>query len=187
MSKKQKQVNQESEPFVVEASVSDAPLAQLIKEDTLVNEEIVTLRDMAQAVQEAAKDMQGKYFALCVFIRERQISPDVLTVELAALGYHRKRISEIKRVSFSTPEIFAEYQNKTIGFKLALERSRAVDGIKEEPEHKTVENRKAFEADLRSVTEKHIPVAGKLPKWSPIQFQAQGCAFTMTFKRVKRD
>lgn len=87
-------------------------------------DDFVQLRQKAKSLIDTVKQMTDKYLDLCVFIREKLFRPEEVSKELYSLGFRKERISEIKRVCFSTDEIFNDYRNRLIGWKAALERIR---------------------------------------------------------------
>ena len=122
-------------------------------------DDIRALRKAASDLQTSAKKMQEKYFDLCTCIRERQISPPTVQKELQALGFSAPRIAEIKKVSFTSPTIFLEYKEKTIGFKLALKAARAEGkDASKTPQQLSLKRTLTFKDCLVELLESEYPV-----------------------------
>lgn len=86
---------------------------------------LIEFRVRINLVSEAKADLGGKYLKLCEYIRENYLTPEVVRRELDRAGYPKPTIAEICRVSFVSNEIFNDFKNRIIGFKVALKRSRA--------------------------------------------------------------
>jgi hypothetical protein len=143
-------------------------------------ENIEGLRTVASQALDAAKVALDAYWRLCVFIREKQLTPVTVNKVLKELGYGEVRISEIKRVSFSSDKIFEEFRKKTIGFRLALKEARKVA---RGPVQVTSEEVLFAEAMGRLVQE-FVPLKGKLPFWlKSFEMEAQGAVVTFTAVR----
>lgn len=157
---------------IVESSSSEKP------------DDVKKLRKLAQEAFSAAQEAMDKYWQLLVYIREAQIAPATITKELPELGYSPQRISEIKRIAFSSNQVFDEYKSKAIGFKLALQKAREE---KAKPAEKTTEQGKdAYILQLDSVFVQHVPVAGKVAPWMrKLQIEVNGCIITVTVVRNK--
>lgn len=82
------------------------------------------LRLRAVAVLQTSKELSNRYWRLCQWIVEQQITPEILTQDLRDLGFRKERISEIKKVCFTSPQIYDDYKRRAIGWKVALEKSR---------------------------------------------------------------
>lgn len=85
------------------------------------------LREKAVAVITALGEVASKYYALCLYIRKTpglNDTPKLVSQELAAMGFKRSRISEIRRVAYAADDVFATYEAKLIGFDKALEMAR---------------------------------------------------------------
>lgn len=83
-----------------------------------------------EAVIRATMETGERYLDLCRYIRENQIDPKLVTASLTPLGFARSRISEIKKISYATDELWNEYAARNIGWKGALDLARA-EGVKQ--------------------------------------------------------
>lgn len=89
------------------------------------------LKEAALQVRRATETLGQKYLKLCGVIRDLQATPAEVQEVLSGVGFSPSRISEIKRVSFCSPELFATFQKKLIGFKPALQKAIEEGGGKE--------------------------------------------------------
>lgn len=99
----------------------------------LVPASILQFKSKVQSLKQAGVLLVESYYDVVTHVRDFQISPDVVTDTLKTEGFAPSRISEFKRIAFSVPQIYEEYKAKTIGFKLALKKSREAEKVKEEP------------------------------------------------------
>lgn len=81
-------------------------------------------RKAAKKVQSITESAVRSYFELCECLRE--VPPHEARKILVEEGFNKVRSSEILRVSHTTPELFAEYKERAIGFKLALSKAREI-------------------------------------------------------------
>lgn len=84
-----------------------------------------------QELARAVGNVSTKYLDLCLHIRDKAMAPKLVSKTLAALGFKRSRISEIKRVAFASDTAWKPYEARLIGFDKALELSR------DEGDHRT--------------------------------------------------
>ena len=70
------------------------------------SEQLAELRSRARAVSEKTGRLGEKYFDLCEYIRQNQFAPIQVSTILKAEGFRKERISEIKTVCFTSPEIW---------------------------------------------------------------------------------
>lgn len=86
--------------------------------------DVLKLRKLARDCQEAMKECRSRYVELVRFINVAMFTPMEVDRELLAVGFHKNRISEIKRVAFTSKEILNDYLGRLIGFKAAYEKAR---------------------------------------------------------------
>jgi hypothetical protein len=138
------------------------------------------LRKHAKDAITSAQTAFKKYWELLVYIRDNQIPPPVVQAELKEAGFALSRIAEVKRVAFSSEDIFDAYRKNAIGFRLALDKARGA----KKGEAARAPQGQLYEKALRHVVEEFVGVAGKLPNWAKrTQFQAQGCDVVVVIKR----
>ncbi|HYE31960.1 MAG TPA: hypothetical protein VEH27_11060 [Methylomirabilota bacterium] len=89
--------------------------------------EVARLVTIAKQALKAEAKLKSRYLAICEYIRRHQLLPRMVTEALSEAGYPKSRISEIKRVAFVSPEIWAMFKKDLIGFKPLLRRAREVD------------------------------------------------------------
>ena len=89
------------------------------------DDKLEVLRRLAKEVDAAESDLRGKYFALLRHVRSAHVGPRDLSRVLGELGWHKVRISEVKRVAYVPDVLFAEYEAGVVGFKTMLEKVRA--------------------------------------------------------------
>jgi len=143
-------------------------------------ENVNGLRQVAAEALEAATKALDAYWRLCVFIREKQLTPVSVNKVLKELGYGEVRISEIKRVSFSSDKIFEEYRKKAIGFRLALKEARKAS----KKETQVTSEEILFAEALARVVQEFVPLKGKLPFWlKSFEMEAQGAHVKFTCVR----
>ena len=104
---------------------ADAPntaltLAVETPETVILNE----LRNRGKAVIDSLLDAGNKYYLLCLWIRENQISTKMVSLTLRTTGFARSRISEINRVANLPNNDWEPFAAQAIGFRRALELSR---------------------------------------------------------------
>lgn len=141
------------------------------------------MRTLAKDVITAYSNAVTAYYDLCVYIRDEQLTPKQVTETLRQVGYPASRISEVKKVSFSTPQIFAEYRAKTVGFKLALQAARADKPQKQETEE--IATKEFFVADLSSLILKYCK-DGKIPRWFPLTVEDSAFTVKLTVTKTKK-
>lgn len=89
------------------------------KADTLTQ-----LREKARCVVRDLKQLTTSYLELCCFIRTAMVRPEEVSTELCKCGFTKSRISEIKRISYASDEIFNDFKRRLTGWKATLERIR---------------------------------------------------------------
>jgi len=78
----------------------------------------------AKSVLAAEGEIKDKYFNLCDEIRKSGLNARELTLILQAEGFHKVRISEIKRVVSVDDDTWEKYRRKDFGFKATLKIAR---------------------------------------------------------------
>ena len=121
----------------------------------LVPASILQFKSKVQSLKQAGVLLVESYYDVVTHVRDFQISPDVVTDTLKTEGFAPSRISEFKRIAFSVPQIYEEYKAKTIGFKLALKKSRDAEKAKEEPSESAEDN--ASESEVAPSSNSVIP------------------------------
>lgn len=114
------QVKSESESAVALGGQSAARLSHNVCYKTALK----TLGEKGRVVLNDLQKLTVSYLDLCSYIREQQIAPDDVTKVLLDCGFRKERVSEIKRVSYSSDEIFNAFRSRLIGWKTTLERVR---------------------------------------------------------------
>lgn len=82
------------------------------------------LAGLAAKVQCLHDELGNAYYNLCIWIREKQISPKGVSVILQLMGFRKERVAEIKRVCFCSEELWNDYRRRWIGFRSALRMAR---------------------------------------------------------------
>jgi hypothetical protein len=171
-----------------------APVAARVENfsDIEVPADIKALRKAAHDFRDSVEKAQNKYWALCVLIRERQISPEAVQRELAEVGFRPERISEIKKVCFAPAALFEEFKARKVGFRLALARAREEEKSPVEQTElplpkKTESASQRFKRELTEFLELSIPVSGPLPKMFSftVKGKANGYAFSLKVAKQK--
>ena len=85
----------------------------------------VELKHLAHQLWESTNTMKGSYLCLCKYIREKQLTPKSVSLACAAGGMSKERISEVKRICFSSDKIFNSYVKGDLSFKAALASCRS--------------------------------------------------------------
>ena len=75
-------------------------------------------------------EVAGAYLSLCLYIRQHEMAPKLVSLTLTKLGLKRSRVSEINKVAQSSEKLFKEYEARRIGFDKALDMSRVEVGGK---------------------------------------------------------
>jgi len=95
---------------------------------TRVEQEDAEHRDaVARLGQEIIKqtvETGRRYYDLCVYCREKQLAPALVSSELKKLGFVKQRITEINRVWQCSDALWDKFKARMIGFRQALELSR---------------------------------------------------------------
>lgn len=92
------------------------------------------LRDQAQRAVRAFGEAGTAYWHIVTYAREQGVPPVELRRILFGAGWHKSRVAEILSVVKTSDEIYTDYRNRYVGFKLALEKTR---GAKLDPKAKT--------------------------------------------------
>lgn len=103
------------------------------------------LRGRGEAVLQASMQLTEKYFWLCDWIVTQQIRPETVSEELRRIGMRKERIAEIKRVCYTSRQIYQDFKTKLIGWKTALLRARASRESKETDHTKWLQLFRDFE------------------------------------------
>jgi len=106
-------------PAVLSESVAIQTKAEAAQSDKV--------RELGKAIIQSLGQVGEKYHALITYIRHNSVAPKLVTTEMAALGFNRTRISEVKRVAYAADDTFKAYEAKLIGFGNALQMARASD------------------------------------------------------------
>lgn len=145
---------------------TDIEMAPEIQKDfTEVEQEMTAL---AKALVKAEIHIKEKYFILCKHIRSEELNPVQVTRCLAAAGLSKERISEIKRVCFTSTPIFNEYLSHKTTFRIALGKARSGARLTERQRAKNfilaarrfVKN---YDGNIWEVTETHCIFTHLLP------------------------
>lgn len=118
----------------------------------VVTKNELEFKAIAQEIIELTLKTGEKYFKLVKFIREKQISPRDSSKWLYDLGFHKTRISEIRRIAQAGDEVFNALEARMIGWRGALELSRG-EAIDEMKRAKVVTEDKELEAALSEARE----------------------------------
>lgn len=82
------------------------------------------IRRMAREILVATIKLGGKYYALCKYIRENNLTPRMVTTALKAEGLSRHVCSKVNRVANCPDYYWNEYEAREIGFKRVLDMTR---------------------------------------------------------------
>jgi len=82
------------------------------------------LHELGSSIVLDTVKLGSKYFELCKYIRDNKIAPRLASHELAAVGFHKVRISEVNRVANAGDDVWSEIEAGMIGFAKALDLSR---------------------------------------------------------------
>jgi len=152
--------------------------------------DIAKLRKLAtDAINQHQKAVKA-YWALCVHIRDAQLTPDVVQRELGERGFAASRISEIKRVAFCAPALFEEYRQGVVGFRFVLGKARDGDEAAPSDQEEIPEVLKAedkLRKEISEALEGVIPLTGPLPKLLRYSFPVvvNGYEVTLKIKKTK--
>ena len=80
------------------------------------------LCELAREMVAAAEVLRAKYLAMTEWIRQHQPTPKMLTAELTTAGVRVQQIAEVKRICFTSPELYEDFVKRFVGFKVALTR-----------------------------------------------------------------
>jgi len=129
-----------------------------------MNEAQLKLIGLAKEVGASFSVALEKYLACALLIRESQMDPRQVSKALAAAGWARSRISEMKRLAFCSQVLFDAYRKRLIGFRPALEAARSESLTPEEKSARHLNGFKAGVARLGSAGIKlaHCEVSGLL-------------------------
>lgn len=78
----------------------------------------------AEAVVQGISDTKSRYMVLCKHIRETNMTPKEVSQACAAGRMSKERISEIKKICFTSDQIFKLYVQGTLSYKAALLSAR---------------------------------------------------------------
>jgi len=90
------------------------------------------IAEEAKRVLTAEAEIKDKYFTLCDEVRKSGLNSRELTLLLQSTGFHKVRISEIKKVISVDDETWEKYRRKEFGFKATLKLARGGDAAVEE-------------------------------------------------------
>lgn len=166
-SKKITQRKKESKPQAAVVSVQTV-IPDVVPENVAVIEQATKL---AKAAVQAAQDAMGKYWEFVTFARANALSPLDVTNCLRAAGFAETRISEVKKVVAASDKVFADYEARRIGFRLALQRSREEGGRKVRTQRTDAQ---IFEAEFVELMERFIPVTGEIPDFVKKSYRVNG-------------
>jgi len=96
-----------------------------IPTDEMLHGKLAKLHQLARSVTDAGETLKTKYVQLILHIHDGKYTPVQVTQTLLAAGFRAERISEIKNVAFASAEIVTAYTESLIGFKAALQLTRA--------------------------------------------------------------
>lgn len=142
----------ESEPKGTERDITIKYNKHNIDQQKLcLSEEEITkeLRKRGEAVLQTSKELSNRYWLLCQWIFDNEIKPEIVNAILKDVGMRKERISEIKRVCFTSRQIYEAFKAKQIGWKIALERSRTTRETLETYHTKWLEFFRTFEKLFR--------------------------------------
>lgn len=80
---------------------------------------------------EAMNEALSKYVKIVMFIRESQLTPDLVRKTLDAQGFNEARISEICRIAYGPEDVLEQLKQNVIGFKAAVQMVRDKTRTKE--------------------------------------------------------
>lgn len=165
---------------VVSGMHAEAEAKEASRKDAKI---ISGLKKRAVDALTAAEKALNKYWELLVYIRDNQIPPPVVSQQLKEAGYQDSRVAEVKRVAFCSPQLFDQYRNRAIGFRLALGKAREEAGAGKAAPKPLAESAQ-FRNELMRLCEGYVPAAGKVPKWlRSVKLEVQGCEIVFTVKR----
>ncbi|MBI3417225.1 MAG: hypothetical protein HY043_18195 [Verrucomicrobia bacterium] len=98
---------------------------ELIEPPSMPDPNGAELCELAREMVAAAAVLRTKYLALCDWITKHQPTPKMVTNELSAAGVRTQQIAEVKRVCFTSTELYQDFVKRFVGFKVALSRERA--------------------------------------------------------------
>ncbi len=147
------------------------------------------LRKLITDAENQAEKAVGAYFKLCVFIREKQISPEQLTKELTQRKYAKQRITEIKTVSYAPELVFKRYQEKVTSFRLALGEARQE---KRDKQHELAGmpgragSLEQLKHDLDKLLAEHLPLVGRTAPYAGVTLVLRANNWPVTVRIQKR-
>lgn len=152
--------------------------------------DIAGLRKLATDALNQHQKAVKAYWALCVYIRTKQITPDIVTQELRDRGFADSRISEIKRVAFCAPALFEDFRKGVVGFRFVLGQERAQKLLPppEQTEMPTIlKGEDKLKAEMIDALSAIIPLKGPLPLLLRYQFPVvvNGYSVTIRVKKIK--
>jgi hypothetical protein len=133
-----------------------------------------TLLSLAKSAVEAATEAMGKYWDLVKFARDNQIPPAQLRLTLKQAGFVDSRVSEVIKVCSAPPVVFKEYEERRIGFRLALKRAREEDDKKKGRKRKQPSEEELFTSGIIDFLEAYIPIVGDVPLFTCRPFMVNG-------------
>jgi len=107
------------------SSIADGVLS---KEDTALgmSREVLAERIVVHGTEivRGLLAVSEKYYKLCCLIRFHQADDFLVRESLQGIGFNKVRISEVLRVSKSSPAIWSEFEARSLSFRGALDLNR---------------------------------------------------------------
>jgi len=145
-------------------------------------------RKLATDAINAAQKAVGIYRKLVAFIRENQLPPAYVKVELTQRKYSPPRIAEILKASEASTEDFKAFMAGTIGFKAVLEKTReAATQRQSEIPGTRMREREKLRQELIQLLGEYLPVAGKPSKLEKLTLLVVANGYPCSLKIGRRN